>query len=186
MVERNSEDPFIKSSFELRGPLFVVLVIQNIGKTGAIDVSVEISLDPSDFKRTLLFPLLIPGQKVRLILPESNIKVLAEKFTTLKLDGECMNISGKNITIDDKINVKSVLESWIQGRILLEETVSNRLSQIADRIERLERSVERMLSTTSGVLVKTPEDQKKELEEIEKRYYKEQASKREKKASESG
>lgn len=184
MVEHEPEDPFIKSSFELRGPLFVVLVIQNVGKTGAINVRLEISLDPSDFKKTLLLPLLMPGQKVRLMLPESNIKVLAEKFTRLKLDGEYKNISGKNITIDDTIDVKSVLESWIQGRILLEETVSNRLSQIADKIERLERSVGRMLSATGGVLIKTPEDQKKEYEEI-KRRYEEQASKKEEKASES-
>lgn len=184
MVEHEPEDPFIKSSFELRGPLFVVLVIQNVGKTGAINVRLEISLDPSDFKKTLLLPLLMPGQKVRLMLPESNIKVLAEKFTRLKLDGEYKNISGKNITIDDTIDVKSVLESWIQGRILLEETVSNRLSQIADKIERLERSVGRMLSATHGVLIKTPEDQKKEYEEM-KRRYEEQASKKEEKASES-
>ena len=181
---RDGSDPFIKASFEIRGPLFVVLLIQNVGKMGAIDVQLEFSLEPGNYKKTVFFPLLMPSQKVRFLLPEGNINVLADKFTTLKLRGECKTVSGKKISIDDTISVKSVLKSWIESKILLEETVENRLSQVADRIERLERSIERMLSTTRGVLVKTPEDQKKEIEEMEKRY-EERASKEEKKPSDS-
>lgn len=181
---RDAFDPFIKASFEIRGPLFVVLLIQNVGKMGAIDVQLEFSLEPGNFKKTVLLPLLMPGQKARFLLPDGNIKVLADKFTILKLKGECKTVSGRKIPIDDTISVKNVLKSWIESRILLEETVANRLSQVADRIERLERSIERMLSATSGVLVKTPEDQKKEIEEM-KRRYEERASREEKKPSDS-
>ena len=187
MVEhepRDRFDPFIKASFEIRGPLFVVFLVQNVGKMAAIDVRLEISLEPGDFKEAVLFPLLMPSQKVRFMLPEGNIKVLADKFTTLKLKGECKSVSGKNIAIDDTVDVRSVLESWIESRILLEETIENRLSQVADRIERLERSVGRMLSRTGGVLAKTPEDEKKELEEMKRRYEEEERASKEEKPSE--
>lgn len=173
-------DPFIKASFELRGPLFVVLVIQNIGKNAAIDVQLEFSLEPGNFKRNVVFPLLMPSQRVRFLLPEGNIKVITEKFTTLKLKGECKNIAGRKIPIDDRISVKKILNSWIQSKILLEESIENRLSQVADKIERLERSIERMVAATGGVLVKTPQDQKEELEEM-KRRYEQRASKSKKK-----
>lgn len=164
-------DPFIKATFEIRGPLFVVLVVQNVSKMGAVDVKLEISLVPGDFKKSVLFPLMMPRQKVRFILPDGNIKVLAEKFTTLTLKGECRDVSGKNITKDDAIDLRGVLKSWIESSILVEETVTNRLSQVADRIERLERSVERMLSMTGGgVLIKTREDELKEFEEMKRRY----------------
>jgi len=177
--------PFVKASFEARGPLFVILSIQNVGETPAIDVHLEFSLEPGNFKKTVLFPVLVPQQKVRFLLPEGNMKVLAEKFTILRLRGECKNISGKRIPIDDTVNVKKVLESWIEAEILLEETVENRLSVVADRIERLERSVERMLAHTSGVLIKTPEDVKKEIEEM-KKFYEERKRKEEKKTSSNG
>jgi len=167
---KESSDPFIKASFEIRGPLFTVLLIQNVGKMAAINVKLEMSLEPGGFKKTVFFPLLMPSQKVRFMLPESNIKILANKFTTLKLKGECKSVYGKNITIDDTVDVKHVLESWIDSKILLEETIENRLSQVADKIERLGRSVERMLSISRGILTKTPEDEKKELEEMKKHY----------------
>jgi hypothetical protein len=177
--------PFIKATFEARGPLYVMLLIQNIGNMAAVDVRLEIQLMPGDYKKKVLFPLLAPRQKIRFLLPDGNIKVLADTFEFLKLGGECKNLLGEKFQVADTINVKEVMQSWMQSDIALEETVENRLSQVAERIERLERSVERMLARTSGVLIKTPQDQKEELEEI-KRFYEEQKQKQKEKEKTSG
>lgn len=180
--KESRHSPFIKATFEPRGPLYVMLLIQNIGNVAAIDVQLEYWLEPGDFKSKVLFPLLMPRQKIRFILPDGNMKVLAENFKTLKLSGECMNAFGEKTQINDIINVKEVMQSWIDGQIALEETIENRLSQVADRIERLERIVERMLARASGVLVKTREDEAEELEEM-KKFYEEQKRKADEKKS---
>lgn len=163
-------NPFIKASFEIRGPLFIVFIIQNAGTTGAVDLKAEISTEPSDYKTTILFPLLMPNQIIRILLPETNLKVLAEKYAVIKVDGECKNIWEEIVPIHDKIQAKEVLKSWTENRILLEESVTNRLSQIADKLERLERSVDRMIPLGGGVLTKTPQDVKEEYERMEKEF----------------
>jgi hypothetical protein len=179
------DTPFIKASFEARAPLYVILLIQNVSEVAAIDVKLKFRLEPGDIEKTVLFPLLMPHQKVRFLLPEGNMTVLVKKFKLLKLKGECKGVSGRRILIDDTINIKKVIGSWIESDILLEETVENRLSQVADRLERLERSVERMLARTSGVLVKTSEDVRKEIEEM-KKFYEERKRKEGEKTSTSG
>jgi hypothetical protein len=171
--------PIIKSTFEPRGPLFVVLLVQNIGDAAAVDVCLEFQFEPSDSKRRVLLPLLMPRQKIRLIPPEGNMKTLAEKFTTLKLGGECRDVYGEKYQIDDKIDIKQVIQSWLDAHILLEETVANRLSVIADRMDRLERTMHRMLSLGRGVLVKTRKDEETEEEEFKKQYEEERKQKEE-------
>lgn len=184
--EKTAENtPFIKASFEARAPLFVILIIQNVSNAVAMDVKLKFWLEPGNFKKTVLFPLLMPHQKVRFFLPEGNMKVLMQNFNVLKLKGECKTLSGKKILIDDVINIKEVIGSWIESEILLEETIENRLSQVADKLERLERSVQRMLAQTSGILIKTPEDVKKEIEEM-KKFYEERKRKENKETSTKG
>ena len=165
--------PFIKATFEPRGPMHVVLLVQNIGNAPAIDVHLEVWLEPSDFKRKVLFPLLMPNQKIRFLLPEGgNLKTLAEKYTTLRIKSEYRDIFGEKKSVNDIINVKEVLQSWAESRILIEETVENRLSQVAQTIERTRDTIRMMLARTGGILVKTPKDIEKEYEKLRRRFEK--------------
>lgn len=152
-----------------------MLLIQNIGNGAAVDVRLRIKLEPDD-EKNVLFPLMMPRQKIRFLLPDGNIRTLADKSAILKLSGECRNVLGKKFQVDDTIDVKEVMQSWMQSNMALEETIENRLSQVAERLERLVHSVERMLASSSGVLIKTRQDQKEEIDEI-KRFYEEQKKK---------
>jgi len=166
-----SYTPVIKPSLETLGPVYVVFVVQNVSNTAAIDIELSFWLEPvTDFRREVRYPLLVPWQKIKFFFPEGEMKTLAEKFTTLRLDCKFKNAFGHKFVSKDTIELRTVLESWIKGGILIEETIEHRLEQLVDRIDRLERSLERIHASTGGVLIKTREDEKKEIEEMRKAY----------------
>jgi|ERR1035437_446196 hypothetical protein len=104
MSERSS--PFIKTTFLVPGPLHLFFAIQNIGKSAAINAEITFWLEPSDFKRTVIFPLIMPKQTIRFFLPDPNMQEFAKKYNFMKTEGRCQSINGKEIVFSDCIDIK--------------------------------------------------------------------------------
>lgn len=177
MPQSNSK-PFIKTTLEAPGPLYLFFVIQNVGKSAALDVEVTFFLEPSEFKKTVVFPIIAPNQKIRFTLPDPNMKEMVKKYNFLKTTGQYKNISGDGLSLDDCIDIKKVVGSWLETSIILNETpLNSQIGRLVDKIERLDRTIQKMLAFTDGVLIKTPDDQRRELNEIEQRFKKEEKPK---------
>lgn len=166
---KSEYSPVIKASLSTVGPVYVELMLQNVGKTAAIDISLEFWVEPSEYRKRFHTPLLMPEQKVFFLLPEGNMKTLVQKYDYLKVKGKCKSIFGTVFGIDSVIDIKKVLNSWIESEITLQHTLDDRLRDLIDKIKRLERTLDRMKAWSGGVLIKTPKDLQDEREEWEKR-----------------
>jgi hypothetical protein len=173
-----SSKAFLKTTLEAPGPLYLFFVIQNVGRSAAIDAEITFLLEPSEFKRTVLFPIIAPNQKIRFSLPDPNMKEMVKKYNFLKTTGQYKEINGEKSSLNDCIDIKKVVGSWLETSILLYETpLNSQIGRLVDKIERLDRTIQKMLAFTNGVLIKTPEDQEKELNVIEQRFKREEKPK---------
>ena len=166
-IRNKSENtPSIIASLETLGPVHVDLALYNVGRTAAIDIHLKIQSEPDGFTKTLSFPLLNPNKKIKIFLPKGDMKVLAKTMKILKVEGNCKNLFGEIFQIKSHLDVKKIVESWIKGGIMIQYTLDERLSRIIEKIDRLERTLDRMQAFGGGILVKTPKDIQEEYERI--------------------
>lgn len=171
MPNNVASHPFIKTTFVVPGPLYLFFAIQNVGREAAINAEITFWIEPSDFKRTVVFPLITPKQTIRFILPNPNMKEFANKYDFIKTEGRCQTINGEEMKISDSIDIKKVIGSWLEANILVNETSLNTyVGRIVDKLETIDRTIQKMLAFSNGVLVKTPEDQTREYAAMEERF----------------
>ncbi len=163
--------PVIKPLLDTLGPVSVVFGIQNVSNTPAIDLQVEFWVEPvTDYRKKVFFPILNAGEKKRFFLPESDMKTIAEKITSINMVSKCKNLFNVEFTSKDSIDTRSVLNSWITAQMLVDEPLDRRIKQMSEKLESIERTLGKFLANTGGLLVKSPEDEKKELEVIMRKY----------------
>lgn len=166
---RRAYQPVIKTSLRPVGPLYVELEIVNVGKGAATNVELTFSVKPGKFKNAWYHPLLVAGQSECLLLPEGNLEKLAKKSDVIEVKGEYQDVFGETYEIDEKLDIKKIQKGWHEGRMVLKKSLEDRVVDLSRHVERIERTLDRMIAFTSGVLVKTPKDIEAEVEELKKR-----------------
>jgi len=166
---RRAYQPIIKASLSPVGPLYVELEIVNVGNGAATNVELTFSSKPGKFKSAWYHPLLVAGQSECLMLPEGNLEKLAKESDVIELKGKYQDVFGETYKIDEKLDIKKIQKGWHKGRMVLKKTLEDRVVDLTRHVERIERTLGRMIALTSGVLVKTPRDIEAEVEEFKKR-----------------
>ena len=168
-IMKRAYQPVIKASLRPVGPLFVELEIVNVGKGAATNVGLTFSVKPGKFKKAWYHPLLVAGQSEYLFLPEGNLEKLAKQSDVIEVKGEYQDVFGETYEIDEKLDIKRIHKGWYKAGMVLKKSLEDRIDGLSKHVERIERTLDRMIALTSGVLVKTPKDIKAEVEEMKKR-----------------
>lgn len=161
--------PVVKASLRPVGPLYVELEIVNVGKGAATNVEITFSVKPGEFKKGWYHPLLIEGQSEYLFLPEGNLEKLAKKSDVVEVKGKYKDVFGEIYEIDEKLDIKKIQKGWHEAGMVLKTSLEDRVNDLSEHVKRIERTLDRMLAFTRGVLVKTPKDIEAEVEKMKKR-----------------
>jgi hypothetical protein len=161
--------PIIKASLKPISPIYAELLIANIGKGPATNIELEFSVLPGDFKRSWCSPLLLPGESQNFFLPEGGLEEVRKKYELILLKGTCFNILEEKITISDKIDLRGILDSWLESGMIYNEGTDQVIKRGVTQIERLNSSIRAIMAFGGGVLIKTSDDVKKEIDLLNKK-----------------
>jgi len=157
-------EPIIKTTLGWIGPVGISLKVQNVGKGVAKNITTKILLigeKPSE--RKWFHPLLAPREFARLPLDSMYFKELATTFSSIKIEGECVDVLNRKHKINDTIDLKAVQKSIEGAPQLLETTLEEHIAELTSKVEEISSDLKTVSKQMeSGVVVMTYREARKE------------------------
>ena len=157
-------EPIIKTTLGWIGPVGISLKVQNVGKGVAKNITAKILLigdKPSE--RDWFHPLLAPREFARLPLDSMYFKELATNFSSIKIEGECVDVLNHKHKISDTIDLKAVQKSIEGAPQLLETTLEEHIAELTSKVEEIDTDLKTVSKQMeSGVVIMTHREAQKE------------------------
>ena len=144
--------PFIKASLSMIGPVALDLMVVNIGKGSAVDVSIRFHvIEIPNSERQWTQELMLPDAHQKFFIPtgQTQTQLQTEFFennqTTLEFEWECKDILGKRHFGNKQIDITEFVRQMNRTQAMYEENfedeVSRATKEISDNIRGMRDSL---------------------------------------------